>query len=148
MQDPAIKLTHLFLHATAFINVRLPCESAATAWAPLTIRCSTETFDYSRVKFVVHYFLGGSLSESDHSLLNSAGTAARTARTRTACWRWWWARRDQKKHKPCAPFSAFARVIFNHCPHSTKSHQNNVTHSTEWCYIILFIPNIVTLLSV
>lgn len=84
MQDHAIKLTHLFLHATAFINLRLPCESAAAAGAPLTIKCLTETLDYSRVKFVVHYFLGGSLSESDHSLLNSAGTAARTARTRTA----------------------------------------------------------------
>lgn len=81
MQDHAIKLTHLFSQATAFINVRLPRE-AATTGSPLVIRYCTETVNYSRVKFIVHYFLGGSLSESNHSLLNSAGTAARTSRVR------------------------------------------------------------------
>lgn len=55
---------------------------AVATGSPLSSRYYTETLEYSRVKFVVHYFQGGSLSESDHSLLNSAGTAARTMNSR------------------------------------------------------------------
>ena len=80
--DPArlqTRDTPLFLHATedqylvslAIMHLHLQRGAHST----LIIQNS---FDYSRVKFVVHYFLCGSLSESDHSPLNSAGTAART----------------------------------------------------------------------
>ena len=78
MQDHALKLTHLSFYTQQLsLTLRFPREFAVTTWGPLSSRYFTETFDYSRVKFVVHYFLGGSLSESNHSLLNSAGTATR-----------------------------------------------------------------------
>lgn len=64
------------------MNVSLAREPADTTGSPPPGRQATSTFGYSRVKFVVHYFLGGSLSESNLSLLNSAGTAARIARVR------------------------------------------------------------------
>ena len=84
MQDHAIRLTHL--HATAFINATPPTSpwicSHGRGSPLLSGGYCTQTLDYSRVKFVVHYFLGASLSESDHCLLNSAGTAARVARVR------------------------------------------------------------------
>lgn len=80
MQDHAIRLTHLSKrNATAFTGVTLPGGFAVAAGTSLSSWYFIWTFDYSRVKFVVHYFPGGCLSESDHSLLNSAGTAARTA---------------------------------------------------------------------
>lgn len=63
MQDHAIKLTHLF--STRNINVSLPGESAATTGDGGDRSLSDmrqKTSNYSRVKFVVHYFLGGSLS--------------------------------------------------------------------------------------
>lgn len=83
MRDHAIKLTHLsFYTQQPSLTLRSPREFAVKLWSPLPGTYSTQTFDYSRVKFVVHYFLGGSLSESDLSLLNSAGTAARAARVR------------------------------------------------------------------
>lgn len=153
MQDHAIKLTHLFSHATASINVRLPREFAATTGSPLTIRHPTETFDYSRVKFVVHYFLGGSLLESDHSLLNSAGTAARTARVRARCVSKvvMSVESSEETYTVCALLSLSLHVfIYVHWKsrtmqrytHNTKQiTPKYVTHSTEWCWNILFIKS-------
>lgn len=145
MQDHAIKLTHLFSQATAFINVRLPRE-AATTGSPLAIRYCTETVNYSRVKFIVHYFLGGSLSESNHSLLNSAGTAARTSRVR--------ARRvlevvmsvESLELTKQAFFSFSHLFIYTHwkswttqrCIHNAEKY---VTYNTDICCNILFIKS-------
>lgn len=80
-QQPCKADTPLFLHATQKHSLRFPGGFAFTTGRTLPAKYSTHTqnFDYSRVKFVVHNFLGGNLSESDHSLLNSAGTTARTA---------------------------------------------------------------------
>ena len=85
-----MKLTHLSFY-TQQLSLTLRSPVNFTMGGPLSGRFATETFVYSRVKFVVHYFLGGSLSESNHSLLNSAGTATRIedsrvrARTDRSC---------------------------------------------------------------
>lgn len=97
MQDHAMDLTHLSFYTqrdSFSLTLTLPGGFAVATTITLSARLSTQTFQYSRVKFVVHYFLGESFSGSDHSLLNSAGTAARTvdARcTRTPCADWSWA---------------------------------------------------------
>lgn len=108
MQDHAINLTHLSFYTqrdSFSLTLTLPGGFAVATSSKLSGRLSTETFHYSRVKFVVHYFLGESLSGSDHSLLNSAGTAARSVDatwTRTPCadWSWRWAWRGLRWQLP------------------------------------------------
>lgn len=61
MQDHAIKLTHLF--STRNINVSLPGRLRPLRRGDRSLSdVRRKTLKYSRVKFVVHYFLGGSLS--------------------------------------------------------------------------------------